>query len=50
MMNRIASERYQQGLKNERMIDIYQDNLDEVLKSKRVIKMIDGFKKHQTQR
>ena len=27
MMNRIASERYQQGLKNERMIDIYQDNL-----------------------
>ena len=27
MMNRIASERYQQGLKNERMIEIYQDNL-----------------------
>lgn len=27
LMNRIASERYQQGLKNERMIDIYQDNL-----------------------
>lgn len=27
MMNRIASERYQMGLKNERMIDIYQDNL-----------------------
>ena len=27
MMNRIASERYQLGLKNERMIDIYQDNL-----------------------
>ena len=27
MMNRMASERYQKGLKNERMIDIYQDNL-----------------------
>ena len=27
--------------------NIYHDNLDEVLKSKRVIKMIDGFKKHQ---
>ena len=27
MMNRIASERYQKGLQNERMIDIYQDNL-----------------------
>ena len=27
MMNRIASERYQQGLKNERMIDLYQDNI-----------------------
>ena len=27
LMNRMASERYQKGLKNERMIDIYQDNL-----------------------
>ena len=27
LMNRIASERYQKGLKNEKMIDIYQDNL-----------------------
>ena len=27
MMNRIASGRYQKGLQNERMIDIYQDNL-----------------------
>ncbi len=31
-MNRIASERYQQGLKNERMIDIYQDNLSSMRK------------------
>ena len=35
MMNRIASERYQQGLKNERMIDIYQDNLSNMLIWKR---------------
>ena len=32
LMNRMASERYQKGLKNERMIDIYQDNLGSMRK------------------
>ena len=31
-MNREATERYNQGIKNQKMIDLYQENLNEIYK------------------
>jgi len=37
LMNQIATERYQQGVRNQRMIDIYQENLNSMRKYENLV-------------
>ena len=37
LMNQIATERYQQGVRNQKMIDIYQENLNSMRKYENLV-------------